>query len=399
MWIPPVLPPTEPIPAPATQPWTVVSVSTSQWSDVGGPADPIKLRIPPGLLIQGPAVVRWWHSIWALRDLGFQQTGAVIPSPRGHVEVTFVRGVDQANGIPGVTITVHIDADPASGKVGFFPASKTFMEFLTAMGSLATVLITLTTIRKRVPEALSSALDPIAKSLQKLATQLPPPLPTVAQGSQSEGLTSKALDLGAGGGDPITLLLTLLAPIYGEEMLTRILTEDHLPDLQRQDTGTPYLARLLAPSEEELAKARVSPVWRGALELLMQSEVEAWAPTEGSSSEVSALELLMQSEVEAWAPTEGSSSGHEQSPRLKSRIKYKSSFPSKAQPVTVSDPVRGKGSDEYNRLLEAALGAFYKQAARLQAKKEEIAPFQIQRNSPCPCGSGRKYKACHGVEL
>ena len=25
------------------------------------------------------------------------------------------------------------------------------------------------------------------------------------------------------------------------------------------------------------------------------------------------------------------------------------------------------------------------------------APERISRNSPCPCGSGRKYKHCHGA--
>ena len=26
-----------------------------------------------------------------------------------------------------------------------------------------------------------------------------------------------------------------------------------------------------------------------------------------------------------------------------------------------------------------------------------VAPERISRNSPCPCGSGRKYKHCHGA--
>ena len=32
----------------------------------------------------------------------------------------------------------------------------------------------------------------------------------------------------------------------------------------------------------------------------------------------------------------------------------------------------------------------------LKEKKEEQPNIQVGRNDPCPCGSGKKYKQCHG---
>jgi preprotein translocase subunit SecA len=38
-------------------------------------------------------------------------------------------------------------------------------------------------------------------------------------------------------------------------------------------------------------------------------------------------------------------------------------------------------------------GAEVQQAQPAQAKRE---PDRVGRNDPCPCGSGKKYKRCHG---
>jgi preprotein translocase subunit SecA len=36
--------------------------------------------------------------------------------------------------------------------------------------------------------------------------------------------------------------------------------------------------------------------------------------------------------------------------------------------------------------------------AQAEAPKPVRAAAKIGRNDPCPCGSGKKYKKCHGVE-
>jgi len=37
-------------------------------------------------------------------------------------------------------------------------------------------------------------------------------------------------------------------------------------------------------------------------------------------------------------------------------------------------------------------------AAQEQVQQEQRAENKVGRNDPCPCGSGKKYKKCHGVE-
>ena len=44
----------------------------------------------------------------------------------------------------------------------------------------------------------------------------------------------------------------------------------------------------------------------------------------------------------------------------------------------------------YPELPEASLDSVFGARAR------EAQPVQVGRNDPCPCGSGQKYKACHG---
>src|SRR5690606_14327392 len=54
-------------------------------------------------------------------------------------------------------------------------------------------------------------------------------------------------------------------------------------------------------------------------------------------------------------------------------------------------------------LLEAQLKAHQEAAAKAEAAAEQAStPLQrsrakVGRNDPCPCGSGKKYKHCHGI--
>ncbi|MGZ5133027.1 MAG: SEC-C metal-binding domain-containing protein, partial [Caldimonas sp.] len=44
-------------------------------------------------------------------------------------------------------------------------------------------------------------------------------------------------------------------------------------------------------------------------------------------------------------------------------------------------------------MAEAALGAI---AAGMAAPRDVGGVPKVGRNDPCPCGSGKKYKQCHG---
>ncbi|HBB68097.1 MAG TPA: hypothetical protein DCZ93_12565 [Elusimicrobia bacterium] len=48
----------------------------------------------------------------------------------------------------------------------------------------------------------------------------------------------------------------------------------------------------------------------------------------------------------------------------------------------------------------AAAGSGAAQGGNLMTKKkpqEKYANLKVGRNDPCPCGSGKKYKKCHGA--
>jgi preprotein translocase subunit SecA len=49
--------------------------------------------------------------------------------------------------------------------------------------------------------------------------------------------------------------------------------------------------------------------------------------------------------------------------------------------------------DALNELREAAA------AQPTPVRKPAAAAPRIGRNDPCPCGSGKKYKKCHGAEV
>ena len=49
-----------------------------------------------------------------------------------------------------------------------------------------------------------------------------------------------------------------------------------------------------------------------------------------------------------------------------------------------------------NRTEDASEPAYHDPSAQQQAPVQ-VGP-KIGRNDPCPCGSGKKYKACHGKD-
>ena len=44
-----------------------------------------------------------------------------------------------------------------------------------------------------------------------------------------------------------------------------------------------------------------------------------------------------------------------------------------------------------------AFDAFYGRQLDLAYKLAPSRRHQVSRNDPCPCGSGKKYKVCHGA--
>ena len=49
-----------------------------------------------------------------------------------------------------------------------------------------------------------------------------------------------------------------------------------------------------------------------------------------------------------------------------------------------------------DRVLPALRVSADEEAAQAQASRDNAAFANIGRNDPCPCGSGKKYKHCHG---
>jgi uncharacterized protein YchJ len=45
---------------------------------------------------------------------------------------------------------------------------------------------------------------------------------------------------------------------------------------------------------------------------------------------------------------------------------------------------------------DAEASEVMKQAQQLEASQKQAKPAEVGRNDPCPCGSGKKYKKCHG---
>lgn len=68
-------------------------------------------------------------------------------------------------------------------------------------------------------------------------------------------------------------------------------------------------------------------------------------------------------------------------PRLNKRPKYK------------------EHKDDYEAAQEARYEAGKAASQQAQPSAPYVAPQRINRNDPCPCGSGKKYKNCHGANL
>ena len=65
------------------------------------------------------------------------------------------------------------------------------------------------------------------------------------------------------------------------------------------------------------------------------------------------------------------------------------------QPSTTIDALEKEFQRKKQRELEAAS----RQARETRASRRSGGPGEkVGRNDPCPCGSGKKYKKCHGAE-
>ena len=56
---------------------------------------------------------------------------------------------------------------------------------------------------------------------------------------------------------------------------------------------------------------------------------------------------------------------------------------------TSTTPPQFSGADAYKKAIESSLPP-------VEKKEPIIAEPKAGRNDPCPCGSGKKYKQCHG---
>ena len=65
-------------------------------------------------------------------------------------------------------------------------------------------------------------------------------------------------------------------------------------------------------------------------------------------------------------------------------------------PSTTIDALEREFERKKERELQAARMAGSSNAAT--AVQQRVVGAKVGRNDPCPCGSGKKYKKCHGVE-
>ena len=77
-------------------------------------------------------------------------------------------------------------------------------------------------------------------------------------------------------------------------------------------------------------------------------------------------------------------------------------------PSQAPDPVKGaqrrRQVDMSNmRTSKSDFSQYSSTGGGSQEKNQKIEPVRVDkkigRNDPCPCGSGKKYKQCHGVQL
>jgi len=75
--------------------------------------------------------------------------------------------------------------------------------------------------------------------------------------------------------------------------------------------------------------------------------------------------------------------------KLKSKLEESASKPIAAKPVATST----SSSMPIPSLPSSSSGSQQGQSLKQPTK---VATAKVARNDPCPCGSGRKYKKCHG---
>ncbi|MDR2475885.1 MAG: SEC-C domain-containing protein, partial [Bacteroidales bacterium] len=67
--------------------------------------------------------------------------------------------------------------------------------------------------------------------------------------------------------------------------------------------------------------------------------------------------------------------------------------------VRQSAPERRQDYSKYQTQKDGAGGGTPGQQQRpLKAEPVKVGP-KVGRNDPCPCGSGKKYKSCHGTQI
>ena len=57
----------------------------------------------------------------------------------------------------------------------------------------------------------------------------------------------------------------------------------------------------------------------------------------------------------------------------------------------------GPGPAQPNGLPQEGGGDYYEPSEPVKQEPVKVGP-KIGRNDPCPCGSGKKYKQCHGKD-
>ena len=77
------------------------------------------------------------------------------------------------------------------------------------------------------------------------------------------------------------------------------------------------------------------------------------------------------------------------------RVRRKTSRPTAVDPATGPGPVSGDGAP-FEHLRPRGPAASRTAAPRINPA-DPSSWGRVQRNAPCPCGSGKKYKHCHGA--
>ena len=71
-------------------------------------------------------------------------------------------------------------------------------------------------------------------------------------------------------------------------------------------------------------------------------------------------------------------------------------IPARATPTTTIDALEREFQQKKKRELDQARAAG--SAASSNGNAPRVSGEKVGRNDPCPCGSGKKYKKCHGAQ-